>query len=43
MTDAQGNFSVKTYFTSEYQSEGAMKGEYDVTVSKPGVVEAPPG
>lgn len=43
MTDARGSFSVKTYFDSEHQSEGAMPGDYGISVSKPGVVETPAG
>ncbi|MBA3312549.1 MAG: carboxypeptidase regulatory-like domain-containing protein [Planctomycetaceae bacterium] len=34
MTDAQGNFSVTTYFDPQHQPEGAMPGDYAVTVSK---------
>jgi hypothetical protein len=43
MTDADGKFSVTTYFDPEHQSEGAMPGDYGVTVSKTEVLEAPPG
>lgn len=33
-TDAEGNFSVKTYFSPKQQSEGIVPGEYVITVSK---------
>jgi len=33
-TDAEGKFSVTTYFNPQNQTEGAMAGEYAVTVSK---------
>lgn len=34
MTDAQGNFSVKTYWDREHQLDGALRGEYGITITK---------
>lgn len=34
MTDAEGNFSVKTYWNAENQLEGALPGEYGIAVTK---------
>jgi hypothetical protein len=42
-TDAEGKFSVKTYFDPQHHAEGAMKGEYAVTVSKLEAREMPAG
>ena len=41
-TDAEGKFSVKTYFSPEHHVEGAMSGEYGVTVSMMEKREIPP-
>jgi hypothetical protein len=37
-TDAEGKFSVKTYWNAEHQLEGALPGDYLITVMK---MEAP--
>lgn len=43
ITDAEGKFSVKTYITSEHQPEGALPGDYAITVSKMQRPEIPEG
>lgn len=43
ITDAKGQFSVKTYFTPEHRPEGALPGDYAITVSKLEVREVPKG
>jgi len=42
-TDAEGKFSVKTYFDPQNQKEGAMKGDFAVTISKLEKREVPEG
>lgn len=42
-TDAEGKFSVKTYFDPQNQSEGAMRGEYAVTITKVEAAKIPEG
>lgn len=42
MTDEQGNFSVKTYWDSEHQLEGALPGEYGIAITKVEKLDVPP-
>jgi hypothetical protein len=42
-TDAEGKFSVKTYFDAEHHAEGAVTGEYVITLSKLEKSEMPEG
>ncbi len=42
-TDAEGKFSVKTYFSPKQQSDGLVPGEYVITVSKMEKRELPEG
>jgi hypothetical protein len=43
VTDAEGKFSVATYFDPRNQPAGAMSGDYAVTVSKVEAFKAPEG
>lgn len=43
VSDAEGNFSVKTYFDPVDQPDGAVSGTYTVTVSKVEKRELPKG
>lgn len=43
VTDAEGNFTVTTYFTPEHRPEGALPGDYVITVSKMEAQELPEG
>lgn len=40
-TDHEGKFSVKTYMAATHQPQGAIAGEYIITVSKQEVIEIP--
>lgn len=42
-TDAEGKFTVQTYFDPQNQLEGAMTGEYTVTISKQAKADIPQG
>lgn len=42
-TDAEGKFSVTTYFSAQAVHEGAASGEYAITVSKKSVQAVPEG
>jgi len=42
VTDSQGNFAVKTYWNADIQLDGALPGDYGITVSKLEEREVPP-